>query len=47
MIQDILLNANPVFNFIEKIYDPIQYTRLTDNIIHEIEFSEDPALKKS
>jgi len=39
MIQDILVEANQKFNFLEIIRSPEEYTKLNDNILHEIEFS--------
>ena len=47
MIVDALMEANPVFKFHEKIYDPVAYMKFTDNILPLIETSRNPALAKS
>lgn len=47
MIVDALLEANPVFKFQEKIFDPAAYTNMTDSILNLIEVSKKPELKKS
>ena len=47
MIQDILVEANLKYNFLEIIRNPEEYTKLNDNIIHEIALSKDPSLKKA
>lgn len=47
MIRDALIEANPKYNFINKIYDPEEYSKLNDNILYEIEYSKDKSLKKA
>ncbi len=47
MIVDALLEANDVYKFQEKIYDPAAYTNLTDGILATIECSRKLELKKS
>eukprot|EP01016_Furgasonia_blochmanni_P004492 TRINITY_DN11740_c0_g2_i3.p1 TRINITY_DN11740_c0_g2~~TRINITY_DN11740_c0_g2_i3.p1 ORF type:complete len:541 (-),score=115.88 TRINITY_DN11740_c0_g2_i3:166-1788(-) len=47
MMADVLINAAPVYNFLEIIQDPEQYTHLTDYIVKEIEQSKRPELKTS
>ncbi len=45
ILCDVLKASNNVlYNFEEVIYDPEQYTYLTDNIIYDIQVSEDPRL---
>ena len=41
MIRDIFLEANNYYNFSEYIVDPEKYLELKDNIIQEIQFSEE------
>lgn len=47
MIRDILVKADPYFNFLESLRIPEKYTNLTDLIIKRIERSSDPILKES
>ena len=47
MIVDALLLANPYFKFQEKIFNPRDYTNLTDSVLTHIEFSKNPSLKAS
>lgn len=47
MINDILVKADPYFNFLECLRIPEKYTNLTDLIIKRIERSRDPILKES
>lgn len=47
MIVDALMEANPVFQFQNKIHDPDQYVHLTDNVLSLIENSKKPELAKS
>lgn len=49
MICDALYNANTVYNFTEIIHnnDPELFMRLTDNILYEIEYSNNPSLTTS
>jgi hypothetical protein len=47
MIVDALLEANPVFHFEEKIFNPAEYLNVTDDILSLIERSRNPALKGS
>jgi len=47
MFSDILKEARHVYDFEKIIFDPNLYCKLTDNIIYEIELSEDPRLEKS
>lgn len=47
MICDIFRSANSYLNIQDRLFDPKEYISLNDNIIHEIEFSKLPELKKS
>ena len=47
MIRDILVKADPYFNFLETLSKPEKYTNLTDLIIKRIERSNEPILKES
>lgn len=47
MIGDAIRYAEPVMNFKEELTDPARFMFLTDNIVHLIERSTDPALEKS
>jgi len=47
MVRDILIKADPYFNFLENIRDPEIYRNYTDLIIKRIERSNEPILKES
>ncbi len=47
MIVDALLEANPVYKFQEMIFNPEDYTKMTDSLVSIIEVSKNPELKKS
>lgn len=48
ILCDVLKAAqNVLYDFREVIFDPEQYTYLTDNILYEIQVSEDERLKKA
>ena len=47
MIRDILVKADPYFNFLECLRIPEKYINLTDLIIKRIERSSDLSLKES
>lgn len=47
MFRDILVKADPYFNFLETLRKPENYTNLTDLIIKRIERSNEPILKES
>ncbi len=45
ILCDVLKASHGIlYNFDEVIFDPAQYTYLTDNIIYDIQVSEDPRL---
>lgn len=47
MFQDILVKADPKFNFLDCLHKPEKYIHLTDNIIQRIQRSDDPRLNES
>jgi len=47
MICDILLEANTVFDFKKKVWDPVEYIKLSDNILFDIKMKDDPSLKRA
>ncbi|KAG5637909.1 hypothetical protein H0H81_002737 [Sphagnurus paluster] len=47
MIIDALLEAEPHMKIAERVYDPKRYLHLTDNIMLQIEASEDPKLESA
>jgi HD superfamily phosphohydrolase len=47
MVCDILLEAEPVFHFTEKLHDAASYLSLTDSILRFIAYSDDPRLAKA
>jgi hypothetical protein len=48
LLCEILKEAdNVLYNFKEVIWDPAAYTYLTDNILFEIEMSDDPRLARA
>ena len=48
MMNDMLLQAQPYFQFDEIIYDPVKYSKLTDNyVMTKIEYGEDEWLKSA
>lgn len=47
MIVDALLEANPVYKFQDMIFNPEDYTKMTDSLVSIIEVSKNPALLKS
>jgi HD superfamily phosphohydrolase len=47
MYQDILVKADPVYNFLQDLNNPARYVHLTDSIVQRIRRSTDPKLKES
>ena len=48
LLSDVLLECqNVLYDFTKVIWDPEEYSRLSDSIIFEVEMSEDPRLKKA
>ena len=47
MIVDVLLEANPIYKFQDRVFDSEKYTLTTDMILSNIELSKNPELKKS
>ena len=47
MYRDVLIHADPKFNFLENLNDPEKYMNWTDLIVKQIERSEDSVLMKS
>lgn len=48
LLCDILMETNNIlYNYEEAIWDPEIYKNLTDNVIYEIEVSDDPRLAKA
>lgn len=45
MMRDILIAADPAFNFLENLRKPEKYRNFTDSIIKRIERSKNPQLK--
>jgi len=47
MYRDVLVNADPKYNFLENLHNPETYRNYTDLIVKRIEKSDDPLLSKS
>jgi deoxynucleoside triphosphate triphosphohydrolase SAMHD1 len=47
MIKDIFIESNSVYRYIDKIFDPIQYSELNDTILNQILQSDESGLEKA
>jgi len=48
LLCDVIKEAhNILYDFEKAIFDPVAYTYLTDNILYEIQASDDPRLAKA